>query len=127
MKSLMVGLLFGFALIVGGCQSSDVLIHTPDEIKQMDVKSAVQAVIDNTNLMIISAIRTTGAYYESGAFTQADAQRYTNQIEDLYIRNGQVQDLLDAGLVIDAKDQAEVVRTAVELIMKELIEIRGEQ
>jgi len=127
MKKLMASLVFGFTLIVGGCAQDQVLVHTTDEVAEMEPAQKVQAVIDNNNAMIYAAAAALDSSYEDGLVTRAQGQAIFDKLQAAHSLNKDAKNKLIAGEILLAGDRAALVKQIVTAITSELAKQVAEQ
>lgn len=127
MKSLMVGLLLGFALIAGGCNSVPEQVHSAESISQADTKAEqAQKILDNAKANVIAASQTVSEFYSKGLLTKAEALKYATKIEAGNNTLNEGYYLLSIGKAVEAGERGELIDGLMDLLIEELVKIKQE-
>lgn len=79
-----------------------------------------QRAINETNVTLAAAANVIAQNLSDGVMTRAEAQEALNQVKEYAIKADDAQKLLDTGFVLDAKNQAELVKGLISTLHKQV-------
>lgn len=79
-----------------------------------------QGAINETNVTLAATANVIAQNLSDGTMTKDEAQVALNQVKDYATKADDAQNLLDKGLVLDAKSQAELVRGLISALHKQV-------
>lgn len=127
MKKLLIAIMMG--LSVGACSITPPKpVYTTEQIQQADtLEKKADLALSNGFAAALAAVRSINENEQAGIITRERARKYMEQLNPMLEAMNEASKLVDKGLFEQAINKAEIQKKLIDLMVKELIDMRDTQ